>query len=212
VNGSMEGEEIYAVQKAPAPASSAIERRIRARARARSGGKKMQLEGRKQKAKKLKDEGNYEAAAAEYREAIEESKQLDQLEDEESVEYDFAAEELMGELQEVEARSEANSDDAKSEANVEGAVEDVVDEAGEKDMVSAWAAGLWRVIGGGDEEPVVVAVGVAVGVAADGVAPWTGGPLVEVPGVGEVVRYQHLLLEAGERRTVPVDAKRRLGR
>jgi hypothetical protein len=50
------------------------------------------------------------------------------------------------------------------------------------------------------------------GVAGTDLGPWGLGPLVEVPEIGEVVRYQHLLLEAGERRTVPVDARRRLRR
>jgi hypothetical protein len=220
---------VYAAPKAAAPPaqSSALERRIRARARARAGGKKAQLEGRKQKAKKLKDEGQYEAAAAEYRQAIEESKELDRLEDEESVEYDFAADALMGELQEVEARSAAKDADSnegaetsKSNAEVESKVADVVDEAGEKDLVSAGIGGLWRVLvrtqpdGDEGDDAAAVRVGVSAPPVDPGAAvgPWGSGPLVEVPEVGEAVRYQHLLLEAGERRTVPVDARRRLGR
>lgn len=213
--GSLEGqtiEEMPAPKAAP-PASSAIERRIKARVRARSGGKKRELEGRKQKAKQLKDEGQYEAAAAEYRQAIEESKELDRLEDEESVEYDFEAEALMDELKTVEARSE--SSDAAEDAASE--------ESGEKDMVSGGLVELLRVLGASAEpsepsEPVeaeAIAAPWVAGVepnAVSDVGPWGLGPLVEVPEIGEVVRYQHLLLEAGERRTVPVDARRRLRR
>jgi hypothetical protein len=202
-----EPTEVMLAPKSASPAqASAVERRIRARARARAGGKKVELEDRKQKAKQLKDEGQYEAAAAEYRQAIEESKELDRLEDEESVEYDFEAEALMGELREVEARRAADD----GAANVENAVADVADEAGEKDLVSGWP-GLWRALvrrgDAGDAAPLGAA---NTDVDADA-GPWSSGPLVVVPEIGEVVRYQHLLLEAGERRTVPVDARRRLG-
>lgn len=214
-NADMDGEleEMPAAKSAPAQAS-AVERRIRARARARAGGKKVQLEGRKQKAKQLKDEGQYEAAAAEYREAIEESKELDRLEDEESVEYDFEAEALMGELREVEAKSAANDEAAADEgaASVEDAVADVADEDGEKDLVSGGIEGLWRVLVRRDGEGPSVSTHRETEPDADAAGPWGIGPLVVVPEIGEVVRYQHLLLEAGEQRTVPVDARRRLGR
>ena len=38
---------------------------------------------------------------------------------------------------------------------------------------------------------------------------WWGGAIIRVPRVGEPVRFQQLLLEAGESRSVPVDARRR---
>lgn len=219
VDGSSLDMEMMPAPKAAPPAqSTALERRIRARARARSGGKKMELEGRKQKAKQLKDEGQYEAAAEEYRQAIVESKELDRLEDEESVEYDFEAEALMDELQEVEARSSTRDEAAADEGakSPEDAVADVADESGEKDMVSGGiAAGLWRVFGRRELEETSVSPSVGDGDGGhheDVAGPWGAGPLVEVPEIGEAVRYQHLLLEAGERRTVPVDARRRLGR
>ncbi|MCX4244503.1 hypothetical protein [Paraliomyxa miuraensis] len=182
--------------------SSALERRIRARARARSSDKKASFEGRKQKAKKLKAEGNYEAAAAEYREALEESKELRRLEDEESVEYDFEAEALEDELADIEART---SNDAPEPSE---AVEDVVDEAGEKDLVSAMVGGVWAAVlgdedGGEPDDGAVAAV--STGPVA---APWGIGVLVVVPEVGEAVLYQHLLLEAGEQRSIRVDARR----
>lgn len=212
--GSLESELVVDMPaaKAPAPASSAIERRIKARARARSSDKKVSFEGRKQKAKQLKDEGQYEAAAAEYREAIEDSKELDRLEDEESVEYDYEAKALMDELQEVEARSESQEESTDDEAsdNVQDAA---ADESGEKDLVSGGFAGLWRVLVLDDApDDVAVAEPTAVNDLGAELGPWGFGPLVEVPEIGAVVRYQHLLLEAGERRTVPVDARRRLGR
>jgi len=198
---------------ASAPPSSALARRIRARARARSSGKKANFEGRKRKAKKLKDEGQYEAAAEEYRQAIEESQELLRLEDEESVEYEFEADALEAELQEVEART-GTAEDAEASEDVREAVEDVVDEAGEKDLVGGMV-GLWRVIGrevaveDGERGDVGEA---AATVNAEPSAPWGDGPLVVVPAVGIVVRYQHLLLEAGEQRAVRVDARRAFGR
>lgn len=216
---SLDMEGMPPPKAAPAAQSSALERRIRARARARSSGKKMELEVRKQKAKQLKDEGQYPAAAEEYRQAIEESKELDRLEDEESVEYDFEAEALMGELQAVEARTATRDEAAADEGaqNVEDAVADVADESGEQDMISGGVAALWRVIVRRELEDARGSDGVSVSDGDDGhhgdvAGPWGAGPLVEVPEIGEAVRYQHLLLEAGERRTVPVDARRRLGR
>jgi hypothetical protein len=223
--GSLEGEPV-AEMPAPMPAarsSSAIERRIKARVRARSGGKKRELEGRKQKAKQLKEEGQYEAAAAEYRQAIEESKELDRLEDEESVEYDFEADALMDELKSVEARSEGSSE--SNDAAQDVAEDAASEESGEKDMVSGGLVGLLRALGASAEPDVgsVDEIGEVEAIAAPlelggdpnaaaEVGPWGLGPLVEVPEIGEVIRYQHLLLEAGERRTVPVDARRRLWR
>lgn len=191
----------------PAQKSSALERRIRARARARSSGKKASFEGRKRKAKKLKSEGHYEAAAAEYREAIEESRELRQLEDEENVEYQFEADALEEELADVEARTGASE---PSEA-----VQDVVDEDdGEKDLVSALAGELWAVVVGdegvdGDADADESGMPAVTG---EPPAPWGAGVLVVVPEVGEVVLYQHLLLEAGEQRSVRVDARRGLRR
>lgn len=156
----------------------------------------MELEGRKKKAKALKDAGQYPAAAEEYRRAIDQSKELDRLEDEESVEYDYEAEALMEELREVEAR--------------QGSRDEVADEGGEQDLVSAgiWLWMLRRDPDGAEDR------GGAVEIIAGGEAPapWGVGPLIEVPAIGYTVRYQHLLLEAGERRTVVVDAKRRRGR
>jgi hypothetical protein len=203
-HGSLAGESIA---QASQPVASAIERRIKARVRARASDKKVQLEGRKEKAKQLKAEGQYEAAAAEYRQAIEESQALDRLEDEESVEYDFEAEALMGELREVEAR-QATRGEARA-PSVADAVADVADGSGEHDLVSAVIPGLWRALerrgaaaGHGQSLEPAPPVDAAAG-------PWALGPLVAMPEVGEVVRYQQLLLEAGERRTVPVSARRR---
>lgn len=198
-------ESMLAPPMAAPSSSSALERRIRARARARASKQKVELEGRKTRAKALKDEGQYEAAAAEYREAIEQSKDLDRLEDEESVEYDYEAEALMDELHEVEARASKDEGDAVSEA-----VADVADESAENDLVSASAAGLWRALGIGDDEPMPPSAGaIAIAPASQAPGPWGQGPLVEIPEAGRAVLYQHLLLEAGERRTVPVQARRR---
>lgn len=217
--GNMEGELVVDMSppNAAPPASSAIERRIKARVRARASDKKVSFEGRKHKAKQLKDEGQYEAAAAEYREAIEESKELDQLEDEESVEYDYEAKALMDELQAVEARSDANDEGSSNDEASDNVQDAAAEESGEKDLVSGGLAGLWRVLVSSDvpsataaPEPTVI-TGAEPDPDAE-LGPWGLGPLVEVPEIGVVVRYQHLLLEAGERRTVPVDARRRPGR
>lgn len=187
---------------APAPAS-ALARRIRARARARAGGKKVQYERRKQKAKQYKAEGNYEAAAAEYRQAIEDGRDLDALEDEESVEYEFEAGELADELSEVEAAADDDGGEPANEADSGGggggdaALSDLLPSDGEFDLLSA-AFGHW--ISDEDEDPghgLVESLGMA-------------GAVLRVPRVGEAVRYQVLLLEAGEARELPIDARRRL--
>ena len=84
-------------------------RRIKSKARARSGKKKAKQRDRKKKAKKLKEEGRYEEAAAEYEKALEETRELKQLEDEESAEYDFEEDEIQSEIKDTRSKSEARS-------------------------------------------------------------------------------------------------------
>lgn len=177
-----------AAPMAQAAESGAVARRIRARLRARSGKKQVEFERRKRKAKKLKDEGRYDEAAAEYRQAIEDSRDLEVLEDEESVEYDYEAEELAEELRSVEEASDS-------------AIRKIIADDGEFDLVSgSWVLMVAEDEAGGQTEPEL----------EPGRAwSWTQGPLVRVPAVGSTVRYQHLLLEAGERRTMKIDAVRR---
>ncbi|MEX1363637.1 MAG: hypothetical protein AB1Z98_10945, partial [Nannocystaceae bacterium] len=141
--------EPMAKPAASAPAS-ALARRIRARARARAGDKKVQYERRKQKAKTYKDEGNYEAAAAEYRQAIEDGRDLDALEDEESVEYEFEASELADELSEVEAAADDDgggqeADEVDAGGDDEAALSNLLPSDGELDLVSA-AFGRWLIV------------------------------------------------------------------
>ncbi|MEM9461415.1 MAG: hypothetical protein AAGF11_45040 [Myxococcota bacterium] len=166
--------------------SGAVARRIRARLRARSGKKKAEFERRKRKAKMLKDEGRYDEAAAEYRQAIEDSRDLEVLEDEESVEYDYEAEELTEELRSFERASDRS-------------IRKIIADDGEFDLVS----GSWVRVASDDgaREPTQG--------EPERAWSWTHGPLVRVPAVGSTVRYQHLLLEAGEQRTMKIDAVRR---
>ncbi len=165
----------------------ATARRIRARLRARSGKKKAQYDRRKRKAKSLKDEGRYDEAAAEYRRAIEDSRDLDALEDEESVEYEYEAAELAGELEAVEEASGGQSEVSK-----------LVTEDAELDLVG----GLFVVLRASEDPPDDDTL------AAPDDGPLDTAALPSVPKVGVGVQYQQLLLEAGEQRTVRIDARR----
>ncbi|MCB9712888.1 MAG: hypothetical protein H6712_03480 [Myxococcales bacterium] len=204
---------------APPPAS-ALERRIRARARARSGEKKAQFERSKSKAKQYKDEGNYEAAAEEYRRAIEDSRDLDALEDEESVEYEFEADQLEGELRAVEAAAAEDPGGGEAESGGggdEGGDSELLPRDGEFDLVSA-AVVAWLGLDEPDSElepetepetepPVETEPETVATVAKDPPEPLAGA-VVRVPWAGEVVRYQVLLLEAGEQRGLRIDARK----
>lgn len=194
---------------APPAQSSALERRIRAQARARSGKKKVSFERRKRKAKQYKDEGNYEAAAEEYRAAIEESRDLDALEDEESVEYEFEADQLADELREVEAASDdggggGGGDDAS----------DFLFTNGELDRVSAAAVrwlGLDELDGDGELEIVDEDDAAPESPSQTDVQDPLAGAVVVVPWSGATVRYQVLLLSPDESRALRIDARRRRG-
>ncbi len=180
----------------PAQRSSAAARRIRARARARSSSKKATYVQRKRKAKKLKHEGRYKEAASEYRKAIQESRDLDRLENPESVEYDYEAEELADELRQVEAQSEpepaAESDEPAEQ------ISRFVPPDGEYDLVGS---GL-HIVG-----PQALFIDTAPPSRVRLI-----GPVIIVPRIGQAVRYEHLLLDAGESRVVQLDARRAPGR
>ncbi len=209
-------------------ASSAVARRIRARLRARSTRTKAEFKRKKRKARAYKDAGEYEAAAAEYRQALETSRELDRLEDEESVEYDFAADEIEGELEALEPyidqtpAEEAPAEEAPAE---EAPAEPAGEGEGEYDRVSgAWRAlagrwpGLWGMraqlepAAGPEsspgEPPLRISEPGLPSTRADQPLPVTERPVVTIPRVGVAVRYEHLLLEAGEVRTIPIDARR----
>ncbi len=82
-------------------------RRIKDQARARGQKQRIANDDRKRKAKELRAKGDYDAAEAEYRQVIEESRKLDQLEPAESASYDFETEVLEQELKSVESEKAA---------------------------------------------------------------------------------------------------------
>ncbi len=79
----------------------AVGRRIRAQVRARSAKRRARQQKYKKKAKSLKNEGRYEEAEASFKQALEETEELERLEDDESTEYEFEADEIDAELQEL---------------------------------------------------------------------------------------------------------------
>lgn len=83
--------------KRPAPVSKTA-RRIKAQVRARADKKRRRYRDRKKKAKNLQEEGRYDEAEQEYEKALEDAKDLDRLEDEESQSYAFEADEIESEL------------------------------------------------------------------------------------------------------------------
>lgn len=184
---------IVQTQSVQVKESSAVARRIRARARARSGRKRVDLDRRKRKAKSLRDQGRYKESAAEYRQAIEDSRDLDALEDEESVEYEFAADALEGELEQVESRASG------SVSHFFGGW----DSGAEYDRVSA---GVWAATLEVSDEPDVDEILVLED--AEPPPPSAVRPVLEIPRVGELVRYQQLLLAEGEARPIGIDARR----
>lgn len=84
-----------------------VSRRIKDQARARATTLRIEARGRKDKAKKLRASGDYKAAEQEYRRAIEQSKQLDKLEQDESRTYEFEAADLEAELEATKSESAA---------------------------------------------------------------------------------------------------------
>jgi hypothetical protein len=83
----------------------------------------------KRKAKALRDAGDYAAAQAEYESALQSTRQLDRLEAEESVLYDFEADAIEGELREVQR-------EAAARASLESSSQPTVDD-GEYDLLTA---------------------------------------------------------------------------
>lgn len=115
-------------------ATPGVVRRIKAQVRARSHKERRRFSGRKKKAKDLQEAGRYDEAEEEYEKALEEAKNLDRLEDDESRSYDFEADEIQGEL-------ETTRSQKKSRKSLEKA---------EYDMLS----GGYRLFAGTDEPPV----------------------------------------------------------
>lgn len=116
------------------PPTSRVGRRIKAQVRARSHKERKRFSSRKKKAKKLQEAGRYDEAEQEYEKALEEAKNLDRLEDDESRSYDFQADEIAGEL-------ETTRSQKKSRKSLEQA---------EYNMLS----GGYRLFAGTDEPPV----------------------------------------------------------
>ena len=86
-------------------------RRIKGGVRARAGKVRERQRALKTKAKEYKDAGDYDAAAAEYEKALDETRQLKQLEDSpEGAEYEFEEDELEGELVETREQQKARAD------------------------------------------------------------------------------------------------------
>ena len=103
--------------------------------RARAAKQRTRYRDRKKKAKDLQEAGRYDEAEEEYTKALEDAKELDRLEDDESRDYDFEAAELEGEL-------ETTSDQKASRAALEQA---------EYDLLS----GGYALFAGDDDEPDV---------------------------------------------------------
>lgn len=82
--------------------SVGLARRIKGRVRSRSMDKRVQQRKRKKKARELKNEGRYDEAAAEYKKALEDSKDLRKLDEDESQTYAAEEEEILLELDDVE--------------------------------------------------------------------------------------------------------------
>ncbi|MGH1343760.1 MAG: hypothetical protein ACRBN8_19545 [Nannocystales bacterium] len=103
VSGDLQSADTPIVsQPEPAPsplADSKAVRRIKAQVRARSQKERRRFRSRKKKAKNLQEAGRYDEAEEEYEKALEEAKDLDRLEDDESRSYDFEAEEIEDELE-----------------------------------------------------------------------------------------------------------------
>jgi tetratricopeptide (TPR) repeat protein len=82
-----------------------IVRRVREQAKARAGKKVSDERDHRDRAKRLRAQGKYDEAANEYRKALKANKDLKKLEQDESTVYDYAADEIEDELEEVETES-----------------------------------------------------------------------------------------------------------
>lgn len=163
---------------APAPPADAQSRRIRAQARARAADHKAKQRAAQERARTLRDQGDYDAAAAEYAQAIEESEYLYQFDEDESASNAYSAAELSGELEAVQA-AKAQRQQLESSA-----------------QMKLWSGGPFA--GGSD-------LAAAATSAAPPVAPAASVPL---PAAGQAVRYELLLLEPDAERSVHVSARR----
>jgi hypothetical protein len=101
------------VQSLPGVSMSKVEqqrlRRIKGNVRARATKLRERQRELKKKAKQYKAEGDYNAAAAEYEKALDETRQLEQLEDDEAAEYEFEEEEIEGELEDTRVQQKARA-------------------------------------------------------------------------------------------------------
>ncbi len=116
---TVEGTTISAQTKpapaAPPPPASKAARRIKAQVRARSQKERSRFRSRKKKAKNLQEAGRYDEAEEEYEKALEEAKDLDRLEDDESRSYDFEADEIEGELETTRRQKQSRKSLEKAE-------------------------------------------------------------------------------------------------
>jgi hypothetical protein len=186
---TVEGADISdSTQPAPpapiqAEPTSAVGRRIRAQARARASKKRIRFRERKKKAKDLQAEGRYKEAEEEFGKALEEAKELDKLEDEESRDYDYEAEAIEEEIETTREQS-ANREALESAKRVREV------DAAEHDLVSGgeWF-GFFQPPGPVFELPPPIV------------------PIV-VPIAGPIVKHEFLLLDSGDARRVEFDARR----
>jgi hypothetical protein len=111
-NAPARGSEAV-VQSLPGVSMSKVEqqrlRRIKGNVRARATKLRERQRELKKKAKQYKAEGDYNAAAAEYEKALDETRQLEQLEDDEAAEYEFEEEEIEGELEDTRVQQKARA-------------------------------------------------------------------------------------------------------
>jgi hypothetical protein len=168
----------------PISAESLVARRIKAQARARASKQRIQYRALKRKAKEMQQQGEYEAAEAEFKKARDEAAVLDALEDAESKTYEFEGDEIEAELEET---RQQQSHRQTLERGGRSAAE------GEHDLVSTAEH-----FGFLDETPRRPARPPVV--------------VVLIPESTTVVHHEFLLLEAGATRAIEIHARRPIGR
>jgi hypothetical protein len=173
-------------------------RRVREQAKARSGKKVSEQRDRRDRAKRLRSEGKFKEAAQEYRKALEVNKQLKKLEQDESKVYDFAEDEIEGELEQVETEAAAAESMQSSSKLVDPSWLSVSpDEAAEH---------------GFGVEILALPLPTRTPVLADVPPALDDGPRVLVPTTtgGDTIIYGFDLWAEGTRHAVVVRARRRL--
>jgi hypothetical protein len=104
-------------------------RRIKGNVRARATKTRERQRQLKKKAKEYKDAGKYDEAAAEYEKALDETRQLEALEDDEAADYAFEEEEIEGDLAETRDQQQAR------ESLESGSVKKIISYVDELDVV-----------------------------------------------------------------------------